>query len=777
MRLNGKLSNQLSGWLGRHKLRTVLVVPFVLQIFGAVGLVGYFSFRNGQLAVQELANQRMQEVESRISERLEIYFEAPHQVNQINQAALDLGQLDVNNLESMERHFWQQSQIFDLVSYIQFGRRNGEFVGLAVNDDGSFTYQVTEGTGALQTYSINRQGDRTALLETSPDFDPRNRPWYKTPEKANKPAWTDIYAWVNPPTLAITLGQPFYDSVGQFQGILATDLTIAQISDFLRTLKLGKSSRLLIVERSGELVATSADENPFSIGGGKPERLAALDSQDPLTRKTMQHLLDHFGRLNTITEAQQLTFKASGETHFLHINPLEDEHGLDWLSVVVVPESNFMAQTHANTRTTLLLTAGVVAIATLVGILRARWVIGPVLRLNTAAQKLAAGDFEQQVDLKRSDELGELARSFNHMAMELQIAFQEQSVLFTSLSESEQALAEYNRTLEQQVQQRTEELVQAEKMAALGQLTAGVAHEINTPLGAIRAAETNITAALEQTLVLLPMLLQTLSEAQLTAFFKLLEEAQRPRAMLSSREERQLKRQLKTDLQALGIEAPTPIASTLSKMGIQADLAPFREIFSASNCDRILEVAYDLSVIRNNASNINLAVERAAKIVFALKSYVRQDVSSQKVKASIPETIETVLTLYHNQIKQGTEVSRNYQPVPDIYCYPDELAQVWTNLIHNALQAMEYKGSLDIEILEENQQIVVGVTDSGSGIPPELQEQIFKPFFTTKPMGEGSGLGLDIVRKILDKHEGRVEVKSRPGHTKFSIYLPIKKAA
>ncbi|PZD75000.1 Nitrogen regulation protein NR(II) [Acaryochloris thomasi RCC1774] len=769
MPLNGKLS----GWIGRHKLRTVLVVPFVLQVFGAVGLVGYFSFRNGQLAVQELANKRMQEVEGRISQRLETYFEAPHQINQINQAALDLGQLDANNLQSMERHFWRQSQVFDLVSYIQFGGRNGEFIGLAINDDGSFTYQVTEGTGALQTYGINDQGNRKSLLETSPDFDPRNRPWYVTPAKARKPAWTEIYAWVNPPTLAITLGQPFYDSVDQFQGILATDLTIAQISEFLRTLKLGESSRLLIVERSGELVATSADEKPFLLQSGKPKRLAALDSQDALTQKTMQHLLEHFGRLNTIKETQQLMFKVSGEKFFLHVDPLQDEHGLDWLSVVVVPESNFMAQTHANTRTTLVLTFVVVAIAILVGTLRARWVVSPILRLNTAAQKLAAGDFEQQVDLKRSDELGELARSFNSMAMELQTAFEEQHVMLTSLAKNEQELAEYNRTLEQQVQQRTQELVQAEKMAALGQLTAGVAHEINTPLGAIRAAETNITAALEQTLLLLPTLLQTLSEPQLTAFLKLLEDAHHQRAILSSREERQLKRQLKNDLEALGIESPTPIASTLSKMGIKADLETFREIFAAPNCDRILEVAYDLSVIRNNASNINLAVERAAKIVFALKSYVRQDVAIQKVKASIPDTIETVLTLYHNQIKQGTEISKNYQPVPDIYCYPEELAQVWTNLIHNGLQAMDYKGSLGIEIFEDNQQIVIGITDSGSGIPPEIQEQIFKPFFTTKPMGEGSGLGLDIVRKILDKHEGRVDVESQPGHTKFSIYLPI----
>ncbi len=759
--------------IGHQKLRTVLVIPFLVQIFAAVGLVGYFSFKNGQIAVEELAIQRMQEVESRISERLNAYLAAPHQVNQLNQKALHLGQLDVKTLRSMEPHFWQQSQIFKLISYIQFGSKDGEFVGLAVNDDGSFTYQVTEGTGALQTHAIGPQGSRGQRLETSPNFDPRNRPWYTAPEQADKPTWTDIYAWVNPPTLAITLGQPHYDQAGQFQGILATDLTIAQISDFLRTLKLGRSGRMFILERSGQLVATSAATPPFTIRDGKPKRLSAVDSNDELTRVATQYLRDHFGEFGAIQGNEELNFKIDGQRHFLHVMPLRDEHGLDWLSVVVVPESSFMSQIEANTRTTVLLCVAALLAATIVGLLRARWVTAPILRLNNAAQKLAAGDFEQTVDLQRTDELGELADSFNHMAMQLRDAFQEQETLLTSLSTKEQQLAEYNQTLEQQVQKQTQELVQAEKMAALGQLTAGIAHEINTPLGAIRAAETNITAALEETLVQLPTLLRSLSDEQLAAFLNLLDAAHHSREMLSSREERQLKRQLKKNLQEMNIQPATNIASTLSKMGIDSNLDASVEIFKAPNCSQILEAAYHLSVVQNNTRNINLAIDKAAKIVFALKSYVRQDTSGTKVKATVQETIETVLTLYQNQIKKGTEVTRNYQAVPDIYCYPEELSQVWTNLIHNSLQAMDHRGNIDIEIQQKRQDIVVSITDSGNGIPGPILDKIFEPFFTTKPMGEGSGLGLDIVRKIVQKHQGRIEVASQPGHTMFSIYLPV----
>jgi signal transduction histidine kinase len=112
--------------------------------------------------------------------------------------------------------------------------------------------------------------------------------------------------------------------------------------------------------------------------------------------------------------------------------------------------------------------------------------------------------------------------------------------------------------------------------------------------------------------------------------------------------------------------------------------------------------------------------------------------------------------------------------VPPILCYPEELAQVWSNLIGNAIHAMGDRGELEIAVHQQNQFICVQVTDSGSGISPEVLPRIFEPFFTTKPMGEGSGLGLSIVRKIIDKHHGEIEVNSCPGKTQFEVRLPLR---
>lgn len=310
-------------------------------------------------------------------------------------------------------------------------------------------------------------------------------------------------------------------------------------------------------------------------------------------------------------------------------------------------------------------------------------------------------------------------------------------------------------------------------MAALGQLVAGIAHEINTPLGAIGAAISNITAALEQSLQELPRLFQNLSPERQADFFALLETACHNPKLLSTREERQLRRALKKELESRGFEEGDRLVATLVQLGITQDITPYLRLLQDEQKETILDTAYSLFSQRTNSETIKLAVERAAKIVYALKSYVHHDTSGQMTTALVTQGLDIVLTLYHNQLKQGVETIKDYQDVPAILCYPEDLNQVWTNLIHNAIQAMNHQGRLEIAVFHKDAQVVVQITDSGSGIPPEIQDKIFDPFFTTKPVGEGSGLGLDIVRKIVDKHQGKIEVSSVPGCTTFTVYLPV----
>lgn len=344
--------------------------------------------------------------------------------------------------------------------------------------------------------------------------------------------------------------------------------------------------------------------------------------------------------------------------------------------------------------------------------------------------------------------------------------------------QSQQTLQQKNQELAttlEQLKMTQEELIQSEKMAALGQLIAGIAHEINTPLGAIRSSVQNIADFLADNLEKLPEFFQTLSPANQQYFWAIIHSAkQEITDTLSSKEKRQIRKKLQRQLEEWQIEKADSIACTLVDIGIWDNLEKFLPLLQDAKGQEILQTSYEVSTLNKSTKTITIATDRAAKIVFALKNYARFDPSGEKIMANIIEGIETILTLYQNQLKHGIEVIRNYQNnLPALLCYPDELNQVWTNLIHNAIQAMDNKGILKIDVQHESDHLLVKITDNGPGIPSEIIRKIFNPFFTTKPAGQGSGLGLNIVKKIIDKHEGTIEVESIPGKTTFLVILPL----
>jgi two-component system NtrC family sensor kinase len=325
-------------------------------------------------------------------------------------------------------------------------------------------------------------------------------------------------------------------------------------------------------------------------------------------------------------------------------------------------------------------------------------------------------------------------------------------------------------------------LVHSERMAGLGQLVAGVAHEVNSPAAAIQGAVDNLSDNVQR----LARRARELADAHLSAedrmrFFALVEQLA-PR-LSGARVEapaqvRRQARELATRLAQLGVPNAEAACRTLVEIGAAEaayNLAQLAEQEdpqkSVRSLDALVGYLEQYAYLFRNTHAIRTAIRRITRIVGALKGYSHLD--QAKVSATdLHEGIENTLVILHSELKYGITVTRDYAEIPAVPVYVDELNQVWTNLIHNAVQALGGKGEIVIETRVDGTSVAVTVQDNGPGIPSDVMPRIFEPFFTTKPKGEGTGLGLGIVKQIVDKHGGKIDVTSHAGCTRFTVRIP-----
>ena len=440
----------------KFSLRTTLVVPFVLQIFAAVGMVAYLSFYSGQQSVNDVANQLRREVSSRIKQNLDNYLKTPYLIHQVNFDAIELKQIDLQNLSSLERHFWKQIHQFTDIGFIGYASDQGEMLGMERLDNGLIEINLMENSSPtnLGIYTTDQPGNRINRRKIISNFINSKRPWYQKAVQSKKATWSDIFIYQGTPRPAISAVVPVYDRAGKIQGVLFNDFLLSLISDFLKTLKIGNSGQTFIIERSGMLVASST-EKPFFIKNQEaneleqtPQRLSAVDSRDPIVQTTTKHLLSRFKNFNQISTEELLDFTVNNQRYFAQVSPFKDRYGLDWLIVVVVPESDFMGQIESNTRRTLILSLVALIVAIALGILSARWISRPIFRITQASECIASGNLDLQVNESHPIvEIKKLANSFNSMAGQLKESFE---------------------TLEDKVKDRTAELATAN--AAISEL-------------------------------------------------------------------------------------------------------------------------------------------------------------------------------------------------------------------------------------------------------------------------------------------------------------------
>ncbi len=702
---------------GKVSLQMILIIPFVLQIFTAVGLVGYFSWRNGQRAVANLASHLISEISLRIDEHLNSYLSVPKQVNQINLQAIQVGLLDLNNFEGVGKYFWNQLKVYGF-TYINYGTREGEYIGSGyVGDILEIADMSKPNLDKLYSYAPDNLGNRASLRQIYQDNNPLAADWYTDTVAAGKTVWSPIYNWADfPDQIAISVNSPVYDKSHNLIGVIGIDLSISQIGKFLQQLKISPSGKTFILERNGLIVSSSSTAPSYKIVNGKAERVKASDSSDSLIQGTTHYLLKDFGSLNEIKDTKQLKTKINNQREFIQVTPWRDNLGLDWLIVVVVPEADFMTEINANNRTTIILCFAALVVATGLGLLTSRWISKPIFHLMEASEAIASGNLDRQVDIKGVKELGKLSQSFNLMAIQLQESFN--------------ALEKTNEELESRVEERTSELQEAKIAAesanhAKSEFLANMSHELRTPLNGI------------------------LGYAQIMQRDKDIAPKQQDRVGI---------------IHQCGSHLLTLINDILDLSKIEAgklELYP-KDFHLISFLEGVVEICR----IKAEQKEITFTFQVLNKLptaVYADEKRLRQ----------------VLLNLLGNAIKFTDSGSVTFK-VGAIDASPRDKEIEEKIPLLNPQPTTNNQQQITNNQQPKTNKIRFQVEDTGVGMTPEQLEKIFLPFEQvgdSDRKSEGTGLGLTISLKIVQLMGSKLEVESTPGvGSKFWIDLDLPEA-
>lgn len=395
-------------------LRTQLVYPFVILIVIAVILTGFLSLYNSGKAAEYMAWQLMDESAARAEDRVLRFLNRAHLVNEININAIETGQLDLDNMLEQQLHYWRQVRSFEYISYSYIGRTDGGFIGARRLADGTLQTITTDTlTGGKITYfNTDSRGFKTTVSSSLPYYDHKSRPWYKAGVEADKPTWSPVFVDAGGEGLAITAATPLHDNDGTIKGVLGCSFIFSHINQFLRGLNIGRSGATFIMERSGMLVATSTLDATYTAD---KKRIGVLESENPKISQTGKFISEQFGDLSKISAKQRMSVHLEGEEYFVQFSPLTDNRGINWIIVVMIPENDFTAHIKAGNFNTIMLCIIALCATIALGFTLARQITRPIIELNTAAKKLANGDWSQELSIDRRDEIGELTNSFNLM--------------------------------------------------------------------------------------------------------------------------------------------------------------------------------------------------------------------------------------------------------------------------------------------------------------------------------------------------------------------------
>ncbi|MDX5410905.1 MAG: diguanylate cyclase [Thauera sp.] len=401
-------------------LRLVLIVPYVILVVGLAVAIGMLSYTAGSNAVSTVSSQLLLEVVGRIAQAVDRHVVGS---SAVLETAFPEGMPAPQNIQDdfyeIRNRFWVATSIHtDPNNYVYYGNEAGQGLGLLrlTNEDVELRMKLTADEHRAIYRASGIDGPLQFVRRETSLFDPRKRPWYAEGRNAAGHTWTSVYIDFGTLQLVATRARRVHAPGGDFAGVVATDLSLEALNDFVGGLKVSPNGVAFILEPDGNLIASSASANVVTLPDGRHGRISAEASDHVLLKTTYQRVRDRIAsradeRLPRVFEFED----DDGNLIHAAFDRIRDEAGLDWITVVAMPASDYLGGVIENVRRTTLLAALAVVVAIAIGLVIIGWVARDLRRLAAVAGRIGDGDLETPVGLSRRDEIGELARSFERM--------------------------------------------------------------------------------------------------------------------------------------------------------------------------------------------------------------------------------------------------------------------------------------------------------------------------------------------------------------------------
>ncbi len=405
--------------LSRLSLRQMLTLPYVMLVLVLAGIIGTLSYQAGRDALDNLSGQLLTETVDRIAQAVEMHVSGSAAVLETAFPTGVRAPEDIDaDMDNLRTRFWLATSVhLDPNNYAYYGDRRGQFFGLWRFSEREAELRLrTSGQGPRTIYRFTDiEGPLRDPVEESRIFDPRERPWFQRGQETRQDAWTAIYIDFKTGELVATRARRVNDANGSFHGVVATDLSLGRVNDFLRTLPLSENGYAFVVEDDGNLIGTSRGRHLRLNENGENTRLHASSTEDVMISDTYHQ----------VARLQQVTGGASSYTGFFEdingrtvqvaYSRLQDLAGLDWTIVVAVPRSDFLYRVEQSFRQTAILGFIASLIVILIGLSVLNAMTRELRSLAHAARRMGEGELETPLNIDRTDELGELAQSFANM--------------------------------------------------------------------------------------------------------------------------------------------------------------------------------------------------------------------------------------------------------------------------------------------------------------------------------------------------------------------------